>query len=195
VCAVGVLTASCCVQNVPDKDGFTPLYVACRHGNVALTELLLRYGALPDAVGFEGGETALHAAARSHNVGVLKRLLDAGATVDKPALRGAYTALHCAASTGEEATRVLLERGANVNAQGRLGSTPLMCAVAAGHLTIVSLLLRGGADANLKNAEQKTAWYIAVEKNQREAMLMLEPETDVSNARTACVRGVSITVF
>ena len=67
-----------------------------------------------------------------------------------------------------------------------------MCAVSAGSLHLASLLLRRGADANLTNVDDKTAWFLAVERHRPEIALMLDPETHL---RTASVRGVHMTVI
>ncbi len=59
------------------------------------------------------------------------------------------TALMLAANSGNaEIVRLLIERGANINAsENKKGQTALMWAAAEGHSEIVSLLIERGADA------------------------------------------------
>jgi ankyrin repeat protein len=57
------------------------------------------------------------------------------------------TGLHLVAYFGiEPAVRLLLEKGANVNAADRRGRTPLLRASRNGHIDIVKLLLEKGCD-------------------------------------------------
>lgn len=56
-------------------------------------------------------------------------------------------ALHWAAKIGDEAlARLLLDRGANIDARDRYGHTALHCAATTGQIAVVKLLLRRGAD-------------------------------------------------
>ena len=59
-----------------------------------------------------------------------------------------YTALHHAAAMGlYEEARILIDRGAEVDAVARSGATPLMQAARCGHWKVGQLLLAHGADA------------------------------------------------
>jgi uncharacterized protein len=69
-----------------------------------------------------------------------------------------FTALHFAAFFGRpDAARLLLERGADVDARGRgwMTGTPLHSAASAGHVDVVQILLAAGADPN---ARQSGGW-------------------------------------
>ncbi len=62
------------------------------------------------------------------------------------------TALHRAAATNcVRAVQLLIKAGANVNAAGGMGYTPLHTASAAGNREIFDALLAAGADADLVN--------------------------------------------
>ena len=67
-----------------------------------------------------------------------------------------------------EAVRFLIEAGADVNARGPDGETPLHNSAADGSLRIVRTLLAAGADATVKNRNGQTALDIAVEKGHAE---------------------------
>ena len=57
--------------------------------------------------------------------------------------------------------RLLLKKGANVNAAGEDGWTPLMLAVRAGKLAAVEALLGAGADVAAQNQQGSTALHLA----------------------------------
>ena len=99
-----------------------------------------------------------------------EKLIAEGALIDEKDDEG-YTALQYAAMWGDlEATKWLIENGADVNTTDAWGSTPLMNAVynEAG-VEVVELLLKNGADKSLKDSEGKTAYDYAVEN--RDAQL------------------------
>ncbi|MFN3920741.1 MAG: ankyrin repeat domain-containing protein [Methylohalobius sp.] len=56
-----------------------------------------------------------------------------------------------------------MDAGAFVNAAGRYDETVMMQAARNGHIDIVRLLLKNGADSHLKNIRGKTATDVADE--------------------------------
>jgi serine/threonine-protein phosphatase 6 regulatory ankyrin repeat subunit B len=60
-----------------------------------------------------------------------------------------------------EIVKILLEKGANPDLQGKNGYTALMVASMNGHTDIVTELLNKSANPDLKNAEGKTALDLA----------------------------------
>lgn len=114
---------------------------------VSLSALML--GVLSAAASY-AGEVA--DAARSGDVDTLILLLDKGAPVDEP---GVAHPLHFAVMSGHaDATRILLERGADPNADSALG-TPLMVAAERGRVGIVEVLLAHNADPNVPGGREK----------------------------------------
>lgn len=97
------------------------------------------------------GSTPMGEAAAIGSTAVLKLLLDAGADVESANGEG-QTALMAVARTGNvDAARLLIRRGANVNArEGWGGQTALMWAAAQGHPAMIRLLIRHGADVNAR---------------------------------------------
>ncbi|MHB9147127.1 MAG: ankyrin repeat domain-containing protein [Candidatus Amoebophilus sp.] len=70
--------------------------------------------------------------------------------------------LHRAAENGKlKATKLLLDRGAEVNAKNKDGNTPLHLATAGGHVKIVKLLIKNGADLNAKDNNGDTPLHLA----------------------------------
>lgn len=59
---------------------------------------------------------------------------------------------------------LLLDRGANINAQTGLGNTALYLAILGGHQDLSRLLLQRGADIQLKNMQGKSAVQLAQER-------------------------------
>ena len=93
------------------------------------------------------------------------------------------TALICAAEGGHEAVvRLLLEKGANVNAKEDNGETALHEAAWGGHEAVVQLLLEKGANVNAKeNNREKTALHPAAMRGHEVVVqLLLEKGADVN---------------
>ncbi|MEZ5288361.1 MAG: ankyrin repeat domain-containing protein [Vicinamibacterales bacterium] len=100
----------------------------------------------------QGGFTALHFAAQSGDAGSAALLADAGAPLDDRAADG-NTPLVLAAFSGHgEVARLLLEKGADPNADGA-GYTALHAATLRADLATVQALLANGADPNARLAK------------------------------------------
>jgi ankyrin repeat protein len=103
------------------------------------------------------------AAARNGDVRALEALLNAGADPNSRAGVNDWTALlHAIHKHQEGAIRVLLAHGADVNAAGRGGTTPLMMASGYGYAGLVRVLLDAGADPSRTDAHGATALVAAV---------------------------------
>jgi ankyrin repeat protein len=102
----------------------------------------------------------------------VKVLLDSGADVNTQARNAMKVRpIHAASAAGQiEVVRLLIERGADVNARQQSGFTPLHEAALTGKLEFARLFLDHGADINAKNDDGKTSLSIATEAG-REAMV------------------------
>ena len=132
--AVRALLAQKADVNAPQSDGATALHWAVYRGDKELADMLMRAGA-----NVEGGEPrGLDAAVARQRQ---RRRRDHRGAARRPApianekLPLGRTPLMMAARTGNvEAMKVLLDRGADVNAKETLrGTTPLMWAADEGH--------------------------------------------------------------
>jgi ankyrin repeat protein len=104
--------------NAVDKDGCTPLMMACESGNTAIVELLINSGADLEKrqSNFEGMTALLFACDRGYfDAAIL--LVNAGADVNIATLNNETTPLMWAAVHGNmEFVRCLVEKGANITA-------------------------------------------------------------------------------
>src|SRR5262245_22178664 len=104
--------------------------------------------------------TALIAAVRAGHRLEIERQIAASPEVVKGKDEGGSTALHHAAGYGSLANlELLIDKGADVNAKNRRGSTPLHWAIH--DEAKVRLLLSKGADVNTKQAQGRTPLFLA----------------------------------
>jgi ankyrin repeat protein len=104
-------------------------------------------------------------AIRSGDVAKVRAILDSGIDINLVERRGGATPLIHAAAVGSlETMRLLLDRGANVNAKTHAGMTALMCAVS--DLDKVRLLVESKADVNTATAIGRTALQLAAMSGQ-----------------------------
>lgn len=144
---VQVLLQSSASVDAVKPNGGTALCSACQANQVASVRALLDAGANVD-LSMTDGTTPLHYAAL-HSSEILELLLEKGAQVNVSTtsadLEGA-TPLHIAAEFGQlKWVRLLIQRGANVNALMLNGSTPIVQACKEGQAEIVKALLDAGA--------------------------------------------------
>ena len=127
------------------NDGW-PILVAAGRGWDAVTETLLAAGANPNVVGPEGA-TPLWAAVFSRSAATLTALLDGGADMEVPSTPGQLTPLLHATATGfVHGVRLLLNRGASIQATSPGGDTALSLAIRANSAELTSMLIAHGAD-------------------------------------------------
>jgi ankyrin repeat protein len=131
-----------------DKDGATPLFLAAAHGQAQLAELFVTSGAEINVVTKEGTTPVLIAARKSHRE-TLKLLLDRGASANCRAKSPACTPLYVTAIAGDHlAIQYLLDAGADTEMGDGSGMTPLLGAVARGHIEATRALILAGANVN-----------------------------------------------
>ncbi|OMJ86635.1 hypothetical protein SteCoe_11784 [Stentor coeruleus] len=118
----------------------------------------------------------LYAAIKSSRVEAVKDLLKNNFDISykMPNFMG-RTALHIAAEYGnKEIILTLLEKNADMNALDSSGCPPVFLAMSKGHLEIVSLMIEGGANANIvTNHDLSLHDFICVSKT-KESMNLLK---------------------
>ncbi len=129
--------------NTRDPKGQVALILALQGENLAVAEALIARPETQVGLVNPAGESALMMAALKGQLDWTQRLLARGAPVNQ----AGWTPLHYAA-TGPEPriVRLLLERGAVVDAESPNRTTPLMMAARYGKEDSVMLLLAAGAD-------------------------------------------------
>jgi ankyrin repeat protein len=193
------------IVNATTKAGETPLFVAStRSGNVQTAELLLSKGAnasVKTATGLSAlggaalfGDAALmrllmangakaadtpdlaRTSAAGHCFECLKLALDQGASANG-ATRNGRSALQDAAGFGHiDMVRLLVEKGADIQAADSRGYTALMRAVLSyepGSAKVVEYLLSLGAGVSSKNETGETALSFALRFGDTEVAAML----------------------
>jgi ankyrin repeat protein len=134
--------------NSRDPQGQTALHLALRGGQFNVAEALLGERSVDVNALNAAEESALMMAALKGHTDWTRRLIERGAQVNKPG----WTPLHYAASGPDTAVvRLLLDRGAAVNAESPNRTTPLMMAAQSGSEASVELLLSRGADPKARN--------------------------------------------
>ena len=118
--------------------------------------------------GISVGDTAL-----------IKSLLDEGADIN--AKDGDFTLLMKAATEGYLKTaKLLIDKGAEIDARTNEGTSALMVASSGGYTKIVELLVNAGANAKIKNNMGYTAEMYAKEKGYTNIVQMLNKVGDTS---------------
>ena len=138
-----------------DKNGDTPLHVACLHGQQAAAQVLIDAGADVNAKNNYGAFTPgdLWGVFSSNNHQDPVVLLSVHG-VDAKDMKNGYTPLHLClfASRHKELMQLLVAKGADVNAQASSGATPLLFAVLRDQPDDVKFLIDKGANVNLTDA-------------------------------------------
>jgi ankyrin repeat protein len=135
--------------NAKPQSESSPLIEAATAGDAAIVELLIRRGADAKAA----GQAALSVAVAAKCARCVELL--AAAITDKQVYTGS---LQDTAVYGDiNAVRLLIDRGADVNAFDALGRTPLMYAAVSDllPLDVVKLLIDRGADVNARDRHAK----------------------------------------
>ena len=138
-----------------DKNGDTPLHVACLHGQLAAAQALIDAGADVNAKNSYGAFTPddLGGVFASSNHQDPVRLLTVHG-VDTRDMKNGYTPLHLClfASRHKEIMQLLIAKGADVNAQAASGASPRFFAVLRDQPDDVKFLIDKGANVNAADA-------------------------------------------
>ena len=182
--------------DVVNEFGYTPLAEATKQGDARMVKMLLDAGSGTEGANTDG-QTALMTAIKSGDLAVFQMLIDAGAQVNVVEKVQDQTPLMWAAAAtrnGAEMVKVLIAKGASVNARARFndwpsqitsepraqyhsygGLTPLLYAARVGCLACVEALVNAKADVNLPTPEGASPMMIALDNNNNDvAKFLLE---------------------
>lgn len=145
------------------KLGISPLMLAAMNGHANAVRLLLDMGSDINAQIETNRNTALTLACFQGRHEVVSLLLDRKANVEHRAKTGLTPLMEAASGGYIEVGRVLLDKGADVNAAPVPSSrdTALTIAADKGHLKFVELLLLRGAAVEVKNKKQNSPLWLA----------------------------------
>lgn len=156
---------------VKDRNGSTPLILAAESDNVAILKVLLQHGANIELANRQE-ETALTAAAFNDKSDAVEALLErtndfkardqalfAAIRTSPVVISGDDRGLpsHFADLSGVKTVKLLIERGANIEARGEMGDTPLIRATGFAQPDIVKYLLDQGANVEARDDGGNTA--------------------------------------
>lgn len=169
---------------VDNSNRYSPLHLAITYGTYPVLSFLTQNGALVNALD-ESSMTPLHMAADILNKNMIETLIACGANVNCAVSSTGNTALKlavCTASSkagrllaaGVGCIRLLLNHGAQVNAQDHEGQTALHEACFGGREVIINLLLEFEANVNIltRNGESPIHMYLQRSSNIRDVALL-----------------------
>lgn len=181
--------------NTPNGDGLTPLMEAVYRDHVPSVEALLQHGASLTAKN-PAGLTPLCVALNNRSFLAAMALVKAGASPNAQCGANRLTPLMIVATHEKaeesgnvpvdggqflsdgvsplEVGQLLVSKGADVNAKGRGGVTALMIAAGYDNAPLIGLLIQGGAKADIRSDDGKTALDIAKQNGADDAEQTLE---------------------
>jgi hypothetical protein len=156
----------------PLPDGRTPLQIAAADGREVFVELLLKAGADPEARGTDG-HNAMETALINGRTQVATLLAPRNKRIDADAL---LLVLAQHGTRDRFALAFLLQRGANLNARGPDGDTPLLFAVRRNDRVFVRHLLDRGADPSVTDARGRSPLAVAEELGHEDVARLLRAQ-------------------
>lgn len=147
----------------PGKFSATPLYWSLFRCKFEAAEYLLKKGAnVNSADSFGLAPLQLAVCCKDVDPSLIEHLIEKGADVNYKDTSDGLRSLHYAISCGsDDAARLLIEKGAEVNAIADDGTTPLILASKNDSVFIAKLLLQNGADVNWRDMKKKNAMSYA----------------------------------
>ena len=179
------------IRNAQRRDAYETVYgstddakliQAVKDGDLQTVQDLLTDGVEVNAKDYDG-KTALGWAAYKGHTEIVKLLLEKGADVNAKTNKGVTALMQAAEQNHFEITKLLLAKDADINAKTTdNGQTALMTAATkSGHTAIVGLLLKNGAEINIKNNKGTTALLVAACTGDTEIVnILLEKGADVN---------------
>ncbi|XP_076684312.1 uncharacterized protein LOC143377171 [Andrena cerasifolii] len=147
-------------------------------------ELISSFG-LPYSRNQSEGYDLLRTAIEKKHAEIANLLLANGCKVNKKNKNRVNSPLHYAAINGEvELVRVLLDKGAKVDARNSHGKTPLHNGVTSRKTEIVELLLNKGANVNHRDNSDITSLHLAAENGTEDIIELLLVRGANVNAKT-----------
>lgn len=154
--------------NSADEDGQTPLHLAIGEGYFQAAEFLINKGANVNARTKSGKTPLLYSTVTYHLQteeiveGTVKVAPDSSSKTD---VRKLGAPSYVPYDGQFDTVRLLVDKGADVNAADTLGASPLMFAVDRGYFEVVQFLVERGASLKSASKEGNTPLHLAVFRN------------------------------
>ena len=179
---VEILLSAGADANVMDSTGASPLYLACKKGKTEVVKLLLSRGASPNS-----GTTdmhPIHTACRGQHYDSVKLLLEYKADVTVRDTNG-KTALHRAlefttrrSDNISDLSQLLLDKGADIDAESDDGETPFYVACSNGLTPVVAKMLECGAKVDGNSGKKLPLIAACTNKHTSVVQLLLTNGAD-----------------
>ncbi len=168
--------------NAVDDQGIPLLVIAAREKSNDVALILMNDKRIDLQKEDKAGENAMMLAAIEQDAPLVQALIAKGAEVNKKG----WTPLHYAASSGDDdIVKMLLDASAYIDAGSPNGTTPMMMAARAGHVSTIDLLVSQGADPTIKNQLGMTAQDFAKRYAEKDAITALATQEQAWNAQHA----------
>ena len=169
-------------QDIPDVYGDTPLFNACRTGNIDIVQQLLTGQYCdPFYINTRTQETPVHIACRMARLDIVHVLLDGHKEqVNQQNLFG-ETLLHVTCKTdGIEIVNFLIQNNyCDPNIKSQLGESPLFIACTRKQINIVQCFNNSMCNFNQTDANENTPLHIACSKNALDIVKLLVPHCSI----------------
>lgn len=194
-------------SRVMDEEGCSPLFVACKKGNVEIVEYLLSTcGANVEVKGLYEVQddrtihrvTPLWCAAVAGKLKVVEVLVKYDADVNAVSDTGSTPVRSACFMTHLDIVKLLVENGADIQKPNQNGGTCLINSVQS--VELCEFLLKNGAFVNAQDVQNKTALHYAIQEHRFETTKLLlrygadpflESRYRDDALQTACLKGAA----
>jgi ankyrin repeat protein len=164
--------------DIQDRDGKTPLMLACEYAPLEVAEMLLLFGGKAgEAVKARdtSSRTALYHAVSSGDEDVVSFLLNKGAQASIRDGAGTTPFMLACEEGHLEAAQMLFDatEGQGLEATDNQGETALHHAATWGHRDVVAFLISKGAQANSRDEQGNTPFMLACQEGHLQVLQML----------------------
>lgn len=155
-----------------NREGWSPLAVACKKGTEMLKELLKKNGLFSNKRDARGN-TPLHLAAGKGNDDIIKLLIGQKVAVNAANCYGDTPLFWAISNNHIDSVKLLIESGANVNQKNEYGWIPLHWSAANGYQEITDILIDKGAEIDARDNQGATPIFWAINASRDEVVDLL----------------------